>query len=202
MRRHTRRTGALLIEFMFALLCALLVGASLAVLIQCTYSSQNIVMGDNMTYVSARKTMDVLAAHLSDAQAYQTSASPVTYSVLSAGTVSSVTCYLDSVGNTERYWLDTTTSPPSLKRTQTISGVATTTVVVSGLATTNGLTFTYYITNGTNYTNSSWVSTTTTPTAANLPAVGAIGITATISINGYARQLTSFVRLRNSPYRS
>ena len=199
MKLHIRRSGAILFEFLFAIMASLLIGASLIVLIQCTNTSQTVVMSAALSDAAARKTMDTLTAHLSNAQPYQISSSPLTYSVLSAGAASSVTCYTNSAGDTERYWLDTTTTPRTLKRTVTISGVATTTVVVNGLQT---LQLTYYLTNGTNYTAASWISNTTAPSASNLPAVGAIGITATVTINGVQQQLSSFVRLRNSPYRS
>ena len=200
-RRKVRalRRGFILIEFVLAIFAALLVGASLVVMAQCTYSSQSIVTTDNLTDLSARKAVDTLAAHIMNAYPYQTSSSPITYAVLSAGSSSAITCYTNSTGDTERFWVDTTTSPYTLKRTQTVSGVATTTVLVNAV---QSVAFTYYLTDGVNYTAASWVSSTSTPTAANLPAVGAVNIVATVSINGFQQQLTSFVRLRNSPYRS
>ena len=194
-----QRTGAILIDFLIAMVGALLVGSSLVILIKCTYTSQSIVAGDNLAYAGGRKALDVLSAHLANAQPYQTSSSPVTYSVLSAGAATSVTCYTNSTGDTERYWLDTTVTPPALKLTKTVSGVATTSVVVNGI---QSLQFTYYLCNGSNYNSAAWLSNTTMPTASNLPTVGAVNITATATVNGYQQQISSFIRLRNSPYRS
>ncbi|HLV78834.1 MAG TPA: hypothetical protein VKT32_01095, partial [Chthonomonadaceae bacterium] len=79
----------------------------------------------------------------------------------------------------------------------------TTTTLLSGVT---ALQFTYYTDSGAGYSapSSSWATTTNpnAPTSSEMPNVGAILISATVNINGYSRQMTSFVRLRNNPYKT
>ena len=185
----------MLLELLIAGLVALLIGAATLSLMQANYSSRAVVQGENVTYVQARHVLDILCDSIRNAQSVQIQASPVINSALSAGTASSVTCYTGSGSAVTRYWLDTTVTPPALKKTS--GGV--TTVMVSGCT---ALTLTYYTVGQFTAGSASWSTTANpqNPTSAELPKIGAIGISASLTINGYTRPLACFVRLRNSPY--
>ncbi len=201
MSRRNRRHGAALIDILVAGLIMLFAGSALVMLVQSTLTSRDAIAGQNAAYATAQKSLDTLMDNLRAAQTKQIQTSPAVYAALSAGSSSSVTCYTDSAGSTLRLWLDTSVSPAQLKETRTIGGVATTAPVLSGV---QSLQFTYYKVAGSAYTApaASWTTTSNpnAPTAAELPAIGAIRIAVTVNLNGFSRALTSFVRLRNSPY--
>lgn len=198
MNRSSFRRGSTLIEIMLAGMAALMVGAALIILVQTSYSSQQITVQENLAYVTVRKTLDTLTDHLRNAQENPVSS---TYCVFSAATSNSITLYTDTSQNTERYYIDTATSPYSLKRTQTVSGVATTTVILSGI---NSMTFTYYLPSGSTYNAATWNTTANpnAPTSTELPNVAAVGVSVNVTVGSCTRTITTFVRLRNSPYRS
>ena len=197
MRQRTRRRGALLIELMFSGLMAVVIGCALVMMFQTTYTNRTDINGLNTTYAGVRQVIDTLADHLRNAQSYNNAG---TYNVMSAGSASSVTIYTDTTGNNmARYYL----SNSALMEDVTSSGTTTTTTLLSGVT---ALTFTYYEVSGLNYSapSASWSTTANAnaPTSSEMPNVGAILISATVNINGYTRQMTSFVRLRNNPYKS
>jgi|SRR5579884_1400186 len=198
MRPGKSRRGSLLIELLVGSFIALLIGAAVAIELQTSYSSRNVIMGQNMTYAGARQVIDTLANRLRNAQQYQSGSS---YVVLSAASASDITIYTDSAGDTCRYWQDSSVSPPVLKMTTTTGGTATTTQLMSGLSS---LTFTYYKSSSGTYngTSSNWVTTTNpnAPTSSEMPNVAAIDIAATENINGFTLTLDTLVRLRNSPH--
>lgn len=199
MRRYRRHRGALLIELLVAGILSLLVGAGLVMSLQTTYSSRNTIGSQTLTYAGTRQVIDTLADKLRNAQSYASTS----HSVLSAATASDITIYSDTTGNTTRYWLDTSVSPAALKTTVTTGGLATTTTLLSGVSS---LQFTYYKNTAASYASPTgyWVTTTNpnAPTDGEKPNVGAVYITATVNINGYSRSIASFLRLRNSPYKS
>jgi type II secretory pathway component PulJ len=201
MNRRSRRRGATLIEALVACLITGIIGSALVVLVQSTLASRFSLAGQNATYATVQKSLNILMDNLRTAQTIQIQTSPALYAALSAASSSSVTCYTDSAGDTLRLWLDTSTSPATLKETRTVSGVATTTQVLLGV---QSLQFTYYVVAGSAYTapSASWTTTASShaPTSAELPTIGAINIAVTVTLNGYTRQLSGFVRLRNSPY--
>lgn len=200
MRRNRRRRGILVIELLIAGFLALLVGSATLMLVQSTYNSRSVLSGQNLTYAGSRQVMDTLADKLRNAQQYQVGGS---YRVLSAASGSDITICSDTSGGTTRFWQDTTVSPAALKMTVTSGGTATTSTLLSGVTS---LQFTYYMSSGANYATPSGNWTTTAnpnaPTDGEKPAVGAIYVTATVGIGGYSRSIASFVRLRNSPYKS
>ncbi|HEV2473095.1 MAG TPA: hypothetical protein VGS41_10540, partial [Chthonomonadales bacterium] len=57
----------------------------------------------------------------------------------------------------------------------------------------------YYIASIANWNTT---ASPTAPTSSELPTIGAIQIFATTGSSGYSRTITTFVRLRNSPYKS
>lgn len=193
MKLRKRRRGALLIELMVSGLMAAVIGCALVLMFQTTYTNQADVNGLNTSYASVRQVMDTLADHLRNAQSYNSN-------VMSAATASSITIYTDTTGNnTARYYL----SSSALKEDVTSSGTTTTTTLLSGVT---ALQFTYYTDSGVGYAapSSNWATTANSnaPTTSEMPNVGAILISVTVSINGYSRQMTSFVRLRNNPYKT
>jgi len=194
-RRYHR--GALLIELMFSGLMAVVIGCALVMMFSMTYTNRTDVNGQNTTYAGVRQVMDTLVDHLRNAQSYNNSG---TYNVMSAATASSITIYTDTTGNnTARYYL----SNSALMEDVTSSGTTTTSTLLSGVS---ALTFTYYTDSGAGYAapSSSWATTANpnAPTSSEMPNVGAIQISTTVNINGYSRQLTSFIRLRNNPYKT
>jgi hypothetical protein len=188
-----RSNGSMLIDMMVALAGTLLIGAGLTVLIQTTYSSQSVVQNENTNYASSRKALDIAAQHIQGAQAFA-----IGHSCIAAANATSVTFYTNSSGSSEKYWVDASSSPVALKRTATVSGVATTTSVSFGITS---ISFTYYLTDGVSYNSASFLSSTSSPASTDLPKIGAIGITAVFSSNGVQQTIKSYVRLRNSPYR-
>ena len=192
--RLSARRGAALIEMLIAGLISLLMGAAILSFTLADYTGRNVVQGQNNANASARHALDMLCDSLRNAQPVQIQSSPVVNAALQTASATSVTVYNTTIGGTARYWLDTTTTPPALKKT---SGSATT-VLLSGVT---ALTLTYYTSGQYTAGSAAWQTTTVpnSPTSAELPKIGAVGVSVTISINGYYRQMSSFVRLRNSP---
>lgn len=195
MNRYYRRRGFAFLEMMVAASASLFVASSLIVLVRSSYTSQSVVMGQNTAYASARKAVDVLTDHIRYAQPKMVTTN--IYRVLSGGTSSSITMYLNGSGDTEQYFFESATG--SLKRTQTVGNVATTTTVLTGVT---GITFQYYLA-GTQYVSTGWslVSSPTGPTTTQLPSLGAIGVSVSVNVSGYSRTISTLARLRNSPYR-
>jgi hypothetical protein len=201
-RRSTsyRRSGhgALVLETLVSLFVGLLTGAALLILVQLTMTQRSTTMGPANSDAEDRLQLEKVSDSLRDAQSYLSGSNKVCFSAAAA---SDITIYSDTTGDTLRTWLDTTVSPAALKQTQTTSGVATTTVLLSGVS---ALQFTYYKEAAVDYNAplSGWVTTTSpsAPTSAELPQLGAVQIALTVTINGSSRQLTTFVRFRNSPY--
>ncbi len=202
MSQRVGRHGATLMETLVAGLIALIVGGGMAALVQTTLTSRGAIAGQNNAYAGARKAMDTLLDNLRSAQPMLIQSNPALYSALAAAGASSVTCYTSSTGDTLRLWLDTTTNPAALKETRTVNGSATTTTVLTGV---QSLQLTYYVVAGSAYTaaSASWTTTASpsAPTSVERPNIGAISVAITVNINGYSRTLTSFVRLRGSPYK-
>ena len=184
-----------MVEVLVGGLLAILTGCALAVLLKTSYDSSRVVIGQNIVNTEARLPLDTLADQLRNAQPVL---SGNTYQVIRTASATDITCYCSETGDTVRFWLDTSASPQAVKTTRTVAGVATTKLVASGV---DSLQFTYYKQGQSSYTSTTdtWVATANPPAAADLPAIGAINIQATVKINGYSRQLSSFVRLRPRP---
>ena len=130
-------------------------------------------MGENLALRDTRRCLDALANGLINAQLV------TGQGVFSAATTNSITCYTTTTGTTTvRYWLDTSTSPGTLKQTDS-SGTKTL------LTDVQSLQFTYYVSSSANFTSTSAQWTTTSnanaPTAAEIPNIGGIGINASIN---------------------
>jgi Tfp pilus assembly protein PilW len=190
-KRYRTRRGTVLIEMLVSSLVALLIGAAVLACVQVTAQTNATILGQNNTDSVARRPLDILADNLRNAQVYGTTGA----SCIQAATTSSLSCYTDSAGSYVRFWQDSTTTPATFKKT---SG-ATTTILITGVTS---LIFTYYTSTGLySPASSSWATTVdpNNPTATELTKVAAIGIKATVTVNGYTRTLSSVVRLRNSP---
>ena len=191
-RRRTARlrSGRTLIEALIAALLSLFVGSALLMLIQSTMTARTTVLDGNAAMRDTRDCLDALENGIRNAQMVGTSG------VFSAATGSSITCYTNQAGTTTtRYWLDTTTTPYAFK--QTVAGV--TTVLLTDV---QSITFTYYVNSSTNYTSAGPWNTSASasaPTAAEIPNIGAVSISVSITNGGVSRTLTTLVRLRNSP---
>ena len=195
MRTVRHRHGAMLIDLLMGSMASVLIGAALVTMMLTTYQVRGTLQGQSNTDWQVRNAMNILADSISNAQSYQTSASPVTYAALQAATTNSVTCYTSSsTGTYRQYWFDSANK--MLKRT-TSTNVTTTLV-----RNVNSVSLTYYVSGGNYYaTSNSWVTTTTpsAPTAAELPTIGAVKVVVSMTVNGYTRQYSTLVRLRNSP---
>lgn len=191
MSRSSRlRGGRTLLEAIIAALLSLFVGTALLMLVQSTITARSTVLDENAAMRDTRRTLDTLENNLRNAQMNGGQA-------FSAASSNSVTCYTAMTGAaTARYWLDTTVTPNAFK--QTVGGVTTTL-----LTDVQSIQFTYYVGSSANFTGTSaqWSTTTNAnaPTNAELPNIGAIGITASVTNGGVSRTLTTLVRLRNSP---
>jgi hypothetical protein len=198
MRGSLGQVGFTLLELLTASVVAILVGLGLLALITATYNSHRSVVNQNYVNAVGRTPVDTLADHLRNAW-MPCSGSPCvrtsSSSVFAAASASSVTYYIDDAGSTVRYYRDGSVSPPTLVR---VDGSGSS-VVMSGLTS---LQFTYY-TPAYGYSSSTWLTTgnPNAPTPAELPSIGAVQITAVVTSNGLTRPITSFVRLRNSPYK-
>ena len=184
------RSGGTLIEALVAALLSLFIGSALLMLIQSTMTARTTVQDGSASMRDTRDCLDALENNIRNAQMAGASG------VFSTATINSITCYTNTAGTTTaRYWLDTTTTPYSFK--QTVAGV--TTVLLTDVTS---ITFTYYVNNTTNYTSSSAWSTSTNanaPTVAEIPNLGAVAISVSVTSGGVSRTLTTLVRLRNSP---
>lgn len=190
--------GAMVVEMLIALFIAALTGSALLVLVDLTMTSRSTTMGPANSDAEATLELSKIADSLRTAQSYVSGSNKVCFSAAAA---SDITVYTSSTGDKLRIWLNTTVSPAALTQKQTISGVSTTTTLLTGVTS---LQLTYYkeAAVGYNAALSGWQTTTnpSAPTAAELPQLGAVQIALTLTINGSSRQLSSFVRFRNSPY--
>jgi Tfp pilus assembly protein PilV len=193
-----RQMGLTLIELLISLLMSLVVAAGLFSIFTNTFAMHDAVVSQGSAETSARTPLDDVADHLRDAQQYWTTGAVtptlVTQSsVIANATTTSVTYYRSNLSSdTVRYWLNGT------NLTRTAGG--TDTVLMGGVKT---LTFTYWKApnaNG-NYNNSSATKIIGNPVAAELPFLNQITIDASVTVDGYSRELVSLVRLRNSPYK-
>jgi hypothetical protein len=185
-------------ELLVSVLMTLVIAGALFSVFTNTFASRDVVVGQGTAETSARTPLDDLADHLRNAQQYWTTGSTqptqVTQSsVIADATTTSVTYYAsNSSTDTVEYSLSGT----NLVRTEGGSS----SVVMQNVSS---LAFTYYrVPSGsTAYNNSSATKITGNPAAADLPYLNQIKIQASVSIDGYSRELVSLVRLRNSPYK-
>ncbi len=200
-----RCRGVTLVEMLVSMLMTIVIAGALFSIFTNTYASRDFAVGQGTAETDARTPLDNLADHLRDAQQYHTVEPPATVaqsSVIAAGTATSVTYYeTNSVtgkvtsSDTVRLWLSGT----NLNRTE----AGTTTTILTDV---KSLALTYYkVTadaNGKyNYNNPSVTQTADPPVAGDYPYITQINIDATVNNGGYQRELTSVVRLRNSPYK-
>jgi uncharacterized protein YcfL len=170
----------------------LLVGASLLMLLVTSYKSRDLVVGQGNTDWQVRQSLNILSDNISSATSYQVSTN--TYQALQAAASNSVTCYTSSAGAYNRYWYDSANK--QLKKT---TSTGTTTILLRNV---DSVTLTYYVSGGSYYAaSSSWVTTTSpnAPTSTELKSIGAVKMVVQMTVNGYTRQFTTQVRLRNSP---
>lgn len=181
----SRRRGWTAIETVVGLLVTGVILVGLYSLMGAIGVVQTVTYSMTASTRDARQALDTMADHLRTAQ-LSTSAN----AAISSGATSDVTYYSDTGGSTVRYRLSGT----NLLRT--VGGTDTT-----ALANVTSLSFTYYTTS--TYNSSSLTATTNShaPTAAELPQLAAIGITASTTTDGRTVQYSSIVRLRNSPTR-
>jgi type II secretory pathway pseudopilin PulG len=168
MKRNSNIKGFTLIEMLIGTLCMTILGLGIFEIIRTSYDSQWMLMNQNNANLSARTGVDTMADKLRG------------MTTLSSATATSVQ-YSDSTGLV-RYWLNTA---DHTLRTNINDSPSVGTIAVRGMT---GLTFKYYSWNGAAWTSS------LTPSPLN--TVGAIDITATVSLNGYLRQVYSSVKLR------
>ena len=186
--------GSMLLDLLISSFISLLAGAGLVVLFATSTKMQSVFLGQTSVDAQARDALNVLSDSIADAYSYQTSASPLAFSAVQAAASNSITVYTSSSGTYSQFWFDSANK--QLKQTTSTN---VTRIMVRNVT---ALTLAYYKTGG-NYTDTAanWVATTNVnaPTAAELTNIGAVKITVTVTVNGLTRQLTTFVRMRNSP---
>lgn len=192
------RAGVSLMELLVSVLMTLVIAGALFTVFTNTYEMRDVAVGQGTAETAARTPIDTLADHLRDAQQYWTTGNTIPSSVnqssvIANASATSVTYYrTNSSSDTVQYWLDGT----DLKRTDS-SG---TTIVMPNV---HSLLFEYFkpTAGSQNYNNSGVDQTSASPAAADLPLLCQIRITASVTIDGYSRELVSLVRLRNSPFK-
>jgi Tfp pilus assembly protein PilW len=190
----TKRRGASILELMASMMMTLVLAGALFTIFTTTHESREFVVGQTDAETQARQPLDRLADHLRNAQQYKFGSTETvnSYKVIAAGTATSVEYYASNDPNdTVRYFLSGT----NLRRT--VGGVTTT---VMGNITAFNLS--YFVTSSTGPYNSAGVSPTASPnspSAAELPLLAVVQMQATILVDGYQRQLNTYIRLRNSP---
>ncbi len=189
----------MIIETLVALLLGLLTGCAILAMLQLTMSSRSATMSVANTDEMARAQLDRLADKLRNAQSVINGTSNA---VLAAAGSSDVTAYISTTGDTLRLWLDTTVTPYVLKQTQVVGGVSTTTAVLSGVTV---VTYAYYVQATSTYNAPllSWLTSLVpgAPTQSEIPTLGACKIQLSyIGTGGASKNLSTFVRFRNSPY--
>ncbi len=200
--KANKKRGMTLVELLVASMLGLLVASALLIMVQTTYTAQDTLFGQNVTYARIRQAVDRLADNIRTSQLYPPGVS--TGTALTSASISSLTCYTDTTGNNKiRLFLDTGSSPSSLSKTLISSTNSTTYNVVNNV---QDLQFTYYVQSNSTFASSTsaWPTTTNPnqPTTAELPNVGAVKISVTVTVDGFSRTLTTMVRLRNSPYKT
>lgn len=189
-----RNAGFSLMEIMVATMITIIItGALLAIFVN-TMTNNRVVQGINESDKGAREQLDILVDHVRNAQAYRPN-STTPYQAISAATATSFTYYVNSGGNTVRYYL----SGGDLRRDETNIG-GTDDVVFSNVT---ALDIKYYKSPGSGY-YTSMVPTTDihAPEAAELRFLAQMDITISITIDGQPREIFCQVRLRNSPYKT
>lgn len=189
MKTRNHRGGALL-QLVFSAALSLFVGSMLLMFVRIHMVSRQLAMDQHSAELTAWRPMHRLADNLRKAQTFLGVST-----TLAAATGTSVTLYDDTLGNTSRYWLDTSAQPYVLNRTR---GTQTLTVA-TGL---QALKFTYYLATGnTPAQGACWVPTANpnVPTVQEIPNIVAVGVTITVTVGSGTRDMTTNIRLRNGP---
>ena len=175
--RRRVRGGWSLIEILIAMMCATVLASALYGLVQGSYNSQWELMNQNNSNLGSRQVVDYLADHLRGATA------------ITGGSSTDVT-FTDASNNTIHYYLYSSDNTLRVSKNGQGNGSSGTVLAYN----VQSLNFTYWY----------WVTSTGLWSNVGLPAdlttIGAMDITATVSVNGYQRQLLSSVKLRYCKY--
>lgn len=205
-----RQSGYTVLEFLVAGIVTCIIGGGFVVTFVAYYSWWDDSANTNAGNAYARLAVDTFADKLRNATQYATASN----AVIADGQSNSITFYRNSAGDTTTIWLDTSTTPGKLKKTDAastggvgivvlnlINGIGSSTTTL--LPSVSSLTFTYYMPPAGNYTADRALWTTTalpnSPTLLELPQIGGVLVTVQTNTNGAQRALTTFVRLRGSP---
>lgn len=200
LRRANASAGAVMLEMLVVGLALALVATGLITVFRTSYTWETVLVQQSGANADARKVLDQFAEHVRGAQKIKVGNNPST--AVTAATSNSITFYSDSNASTAMYWMDSTTSPATLKVTKITApgpSIPVTIVLATGI---QSLALTYYkLPSGHSGPANQWVTTTnpSVPTAAEYPLIGAVSITVTFGSGSTTRTMTSFVRLRNSP---
>jgi len=187
--RPTR--GWTVVDLMMGLIMAAILLTALYKLFLANVTGQAEVFDVTWSSSAARQPRETLADHLRIAQSCSASSGCIQNSVLAAGAATDITYYTDAAGSTVRYYLSGT------NLVRVVNGVPTTV-----LQNINSLSLTYYT--STTYNSASLTATASpsAPTAAELPSLAAVKITASSTTDGHTVQYSTLVRLCNSPIRT
>lgn len=185
-----RISGLTLIELVVTMFISLIVAGALFKVFVDNSAGQAFVQGQNEAETEARQPLDTLIDHLRNAQAVKS----VDYAVLKSGTSDSVEYYTaNSETEVVKYYLSGT----DLKR-KVGTDVATTV-----MTNVEELEFKYFISSESpaQYYTDTVATKYTYVAAEELSIVTEIEIRVVANVDGYTRELTGTVRLRNSPYK-
>lgn len=187
---RTRKSGVTLIELMVGIVITLFLGSVFWGLLTVSYAVNSNVVGENLVSGEARKAVEIMASHLTNAQLNTSTSAGVPDSAIDAATGTDITYYTDNTGtDTVRYRQNGT----DLLRTDNTGD----TVVAQNI---QSLSLKYF--KATAY-NSAWTTTKDVlPEASELPQLVGVEIKVVVTRDGYSADYTSVVRLRNSPKKS
>lgn len=186
-----RRSGVTLIELLVGIVITLFLGSVFWGLLTVSYAVNSNVIGENLVSAEARKAVEIIASHLTNAQLNTSAVNGTLNSAIHAASETSVTYYADATGtDTVRYRLNGT----NLQRTDGGGD----TVVAQDI---QSISLNYFKASA---YNSAWAptKTPTAPEAAELPELVGVQIKVVVTRDGYSADYTSVVRLRNSPKKS
>ncbi|HRK21932.1 MAG TPA: prepilin-type N-terminal cleavage/methylation domain-containing protein [Fimbriimonadaceae bacterium] len=186
-----RQRGVTLVELMVGIVITLFLGSVFWGIMTISYGVNDNVVGANLVRAEARKAVEILASHLTNAQLNTSTVNGVLNSAIHAASASDITYYTDNTGtDTVRYRY----SNGTLLRTDSGGDTTVATDIQS-------VSLKYF--KATAY-NSAWAPTKTAdaPEAGELPQLAGVEIKIVVTRDGRSADYTSVVRLRNSPKKS
>jgi Tfp pilus assembly protein PilW len=185
-----RNRGWTAVELLVGMVITSLMLIAMYFLFMAQYNVQSVTYDVTASARDARNPLDMIGDHVRMAAMCDSTQGCVgtNNSVIDAASANALTYYTSAAGAKAQYHLSGTT----LVRTV---GVVNTNALVN----VTSLALTYYKSSTYNNANLTTTTTANAPTAAELPLLSAIRITASTTTNGRSIHYSTLVRLRNSP---